>query len=97
MFATSCSRKITQFQKSVHGAVVEDVVPGSPADNAGLQQGDVIMEVDRHAMKSASDVAQALSQCPEWTGCAGAGVVEWGQHLPCVASFARVTDSRCSL
>ncbi|MGB7147668.1 MAG: Do family serine endopeptidase [Terriglobales bacterium] len=53
-----------QFQKSVHGAVVEDVVPGSPADNAGLQQGDVIMEVDRHAVRSASDVAQALSSVP---------------------------------
>jgi serine protease Do len=53
-----------QFQKSVHGAVVEDVVPGSPADNAGLQQGDVIMEVNRHSTKSASDVAQALSSVP---------------------------------
>src|SRR5580658_343039 len=53
-----------QFQKSVHGAVVEDVLPGSPADNAGLQQGDVIMEVDRHAVRSASDVAQALSSVP---------------------------------
>ena len=53
-----------QLQKSVHGAVVEDVVPGSPADNAGLQQGDVIMEVNRHSTKSASDVAQALSSVP---------------------------------
>jgi serine protease Do len=53
-----------KFQNSVRGAVVEDVLPGSPADNAGLQQGDVIMEVDRHAVKSASDVAQALSTVP---------------------------------
>jgi serine protease Do len=29
-----------------------------------LQQGDVIMEVNRHATKSASDVAQALSGVP---------------------------------
>jgi serine protease Do len=41
--------------------VVEDVQPGSPADNAGLQRGDVIMEVDRHSEQSAGDVAQALS------------------------------------
>src|SRR6266446_1628770 len=53
-----------QGQSPVHGAVVEDVQPGSPADNAGLQRGDVIMEVNRHSVKSASEVAQALSGVP---------------------------------
>ncbi len=57
-------RNEVQVQPSVHGAVVEDVKPGSPADNAGLQRGDVIMEVNRHAVKSASDAAQALSSVP---------------------------------
>jgi serine protease Do len=57
-------RNEVQAQPSLHGAVVEDVKPGSPADNAGLQRGDVIMEVNRHAVKSASDVAQALSGVP---------------------------------
>jgi len=49
---------------SVHGAVVEEVKPGSPADNAGLQRGDVIMEVNRHAVKSAADVVDQLSSVP---------------------------------
>jgi len=53
-----------QGRGPVHGAVVEDVQPGSPADNAGLQRGDVIMEVNRHSVKSASEVAQALSGVP---------------------------------
>jgi serine protease Do len=53
-----------QSQRTVHGAIVEDVQPGSPADNAGLQRGDVIVEVDRHAVKSAADVAQVLSSVP---------------------------------
>ncbi len=57
-------RNELQAQASVHGAIVEDVQPGSPADNAGLQRGDVIMEVNRHAMKSASEVVQALSKVP---------------------------------
>jgi serine protease Do len=57
-------RSEMQAKPSVHGAVVEDVKPGSPADNAGLQRGDVIMEVNRHAVKSASDVAQELSSVP---------------------------------
>jgi serine protease Do len=50
---------------NVHGAIVNDVVPGSPADNAGISRGDVIMEVDRKPMHSASDVAQALSNAPK--------------------------------
>ena len=54
-----------QIPSSVHGAVVEDVTPGSPADNAGLQRGDVIVEVNRHPLQSASDVAQALSSVPK--------------------------------
>ena len=57
-------RHEVQAKPSVQGAVVEDVKPGSPADNAGLQRGDVIMEVNRHSVKSASDVVQALSGVP---------------------------------
>jgi serine protease Do len=57
-------RSEVQAQSSVHGAVVEDVKPGSPADNAGLQRGDIIMEVDRRPVKSAADVAQVLSDVP---------------------------------
>jgi serine protease Do len=50
-----------QLPSEVHGAVIEDVQPGSPADNANLQRGDVIVEVNRHSEQSAADVAQALS------------------------------------
>jgi serine protease Do len=49
----------------VHGAVVERVVPGSPADNAGLQRGDVITEVNRQPVHSAADVQKALSSVPK--------------------------------
>ena len=50
---------------NIHGAIVNDVVPGSPADNAGLQSGDIIMEVNRQPMKSAADVAHALGSIPK--------------------------------
>src|ERR1700687_4500533 len=57
-------RNELQAEGSVHGAIVEDVPPGSPADNAGLQRGDVIMDSNRHAVKSAAEVVQALSNVP---------------------------------
>jgi serine protease Do len=50
-----------QAPSEIHGAVIEQVQPGSSADNAGLQQGDIILEVNRHKVQSASDVQQALS------------------------------------
>ena len=54
-----------QAPRDIHGAVIEQVQPGSPADNAGLQQGDIILEVNRHKVQSASDVQQALSSVPK--------------------------------
>ncbi|HEV2400685.1 MAG TPA: Do family serine endopeptidase [Candidatus Sulfotelmatobacter sp.] len=58
-------REQLQVPSNVHGAVVEQVQPGSSADNAGLQQGDIILEVDRHKVQTASDVQQALSNVPK--------------------------------
>lgn len=61
---TQDAREELQLQNA-NGALVQDVQPGSPADNAGLQRGDVIVEVNRRATKSASDAAQMLSNVPK--------------------------------
>jgi len=58
-------RQQLQAGDEVHGAVIEQVTPGSPADNAGLQQGDVITEVNRQPVHSAADVQKALSSIPK--------------------------------
>lgn len=58
-------RQQLQAPSDVHGAVVENVVPGSPADNAGIQRGDVIVSVNRKPVRSASDVKDALSAVPK--------------------------------
>ena len=50
-----------QAPRELHGAVIERVAPGSSADNAGLQQGDVILEVNRKKVHSADEVKDALS------------------------------------
>jgi serine protease Do len=54
-------RQQLQADESVHGAVIEQVTPGSPADNAGLQPGEVITEVNRQPVHSAADVEKALA------------------------------------
>ena len=54
-------RQQLQANSNVQGAVIDHVTPGSPADNAGLQRGDVILEVNRKPMRSADDVKNALS------------------------------------
>jgi serine protease Do len=53
-------RQQIQAPSDVQGAVVENVQPGSSADNAGLRQGDVILEVNRHKVNDAAAVKQAL-------------------------------------
>jgi serine protease Do len=58
-------RQELQAPSDVHGAVVENVIPGSPADNAGIQRGDVIVSVNRKPVTSAGDVKQALSSVPK--------------------------------
>jgi len=46
--------------EGVRGAVVSEVQPGSPADQAGLQQGDVIVGVGTEAVHSPAEAAKAL-------------------------------------
>ena len=57
-------RQQVQAPDTVHGAVIQNVRSGSAADNAGLQQGDIIISVDRKPTPTASDAAQQLSSVP---------------------------------
>jgi serine protease Do len=42
------------------GAVVVDVAPDSPAADAGLEPGDVVLEVNRRAVASAAEYKNAV-------------------------------------
>ncbi|HEY6356602.1 MAG TPA: trypsin-like peptidase domain-containing protein, partial [Vicinamibacterales bacterium] len=44
------------------GVVVNTVVPGSPAEKAGLNQGDVIVELNHVRVKEPSDVSTAVAK-----------------------------------
>ncbi len=54
-----------QVPSDVHGAIVEQVTPGSSADDAGLQRGDVIVQVNRKDVQSAAEVREALGNVPK--------------------------------
>jgi len=58
-------RQELQAPSDVHGAVIEQVKPGSAADDAGLRRGDVITQVNRKDVQSASDTTDALRSVPK--------------------------------
>ncbi|HEY6250068.1 MAG TPA: Do family serine endopeptidase [Candidatus Angelobacter sp.] len=53
-------REQLQAPGNLHGVVVTEVEPGSPADNAGLTRGVVIQEVNRHPVQSVADAKREL-------------------------------------
>ena len=47
-----------------HGVIVTKVFPGSPAERAGLQPGDIILEVNGEPVKSATQLQFAIMKTP---------------------------------
>ena len=44
----------------VHGALIVNVEPYSPADNAGLRRGDIIEEIDGNKIESPSQISSYI-------------------------------------
>ena len=59
---TPDQRQQNNIPDDVHGVIVSNVRPASPADDAGIQPGDVIMEVNRKPADSASQFAAQVHQ-----------------------------------
>ena len=57
-------RQQLSVPSNVQGVAVEQVRPESPADDAGLQPGDVIVQVDRHPVTSAQTFANQIHSAP---------------------------------
>ena len=43
-----------------NGALIVELVPGSPADNAGLEKDDIIIQFDNQEITNVDDLIQAI-------------------------------------
>jgi serine protease Do len=57
-------RQQLNVPEQVHGAAIQEVRPGSPADDAGLTPGDVILEVNRKPVDGAANVTNMVHALP---------------------------------
>jgi len=62
---TSDVRQQLNLPDGVKGAAVGSVRSGSPAEDAGLQPGDVIVQVNRHDVDSANQAVASVRAIPE--------------------------------
>jgi serine protease Do len=57
-------RQQFSIPEHVNGAAIQSVRPASPADDAGLAPGDVIVEVNRHPVQSADSFVNEVRSVP---------------------------------
>jgi Do/DeqQ family serine protease len=70
-----------------HGAVVTQVTPGSAADDAGIQEGDVIVAVNGHDVRDHNDLRNTIGMTRVGEDLELA-VIRGGEHLQLAAMIA---------
>jgi serine protease Do len=61
---TSSMSRSLRLPPDTTGAVIMDIEPGSPAEDAGLVQGDVLLKVNNQAVSSAAEASRILQRIP---------------------------------
>jgi len=57
-------RQQLNIPEQVNGAAIESVRPASPADDAGLAPGDVILEINRQPVKTPDSFVSQVHSVP---------------------------------
>jgi len=79
--------------KEPTGALVGDVVPGSPADIAGIKRGDIIISFDGKEIKSMSDLPRTVAETPIGTE-VDVKLIRNGKEMPMKLKVAELTEQR---
>ena len=58
------AREAFSLPNDTRGAIVQSVTPGKPADQAGIQHGDVITEIDGKPIRNNRDLIDYISYLP---------------------------------
>jgi serine protease Do len=77
------------------GIAVAEVVPGSPADKAGIAAGDVIASVDAKPVKTAVELSRRISASSPGTSVT-LGVLRQGGEKRMTVALGQLPDSRHS-
>jgi serine protease Do len=72
-------REQLQLSQRTHGAVVAQVQPGSAAEQAGIQQGDVIVGVGAHAVTTPEQATRAIRESEGRGGAVALRILRDGQ------------------
>lgn len=57
---TERARDVLKVPSHLEGVVIGDVLPGSPASEAGLQSGDVVLQANDQTLKTAEDLQNLM-------------------------------------
>ena len=79
--------------KGGEGALVGDVVPGGPAEAAGIKRADVIIEFDGKKIKSMSDLSRLVADTPVGKA-VGVKVVRAGKEMDIRLTVAEMNEQK---
>ncbi len=85
-------RSQLNVSEQTRGAVVAEVRPGSPADQAGLQQGDIVVGVGDKSVASPSEAVAAIRQATAGGKTAALRIVRDGTAAFVAVSPSSTTD-----
>jgi S1-C subfamily serine protease len=80
---------------SVQGAIVDEVNAGSPAEKAGVKQGDVIVKVNGQAIDNSNSLRNRISQLAPGTS-VSLDVFNHGQNRQLTATLGEMTPDQTS-
>ncbi len=75
-----------------HGALINDVTPGAPADEGGLRAGDIIIEFNGHAIDRSVDLPHQVGRTPAGTD-AKLKIVRGGKQISLQMKVGELPDT----